>query len=104
MTGEHKQPEFLAKQVCIPDTVGTVLSGWHRFALLCPCSNTFSPNLYPVPFLEQQPFGVIPVLVHGDITIFESRAIIRYIATTWPNQVRLPPCCRALFECNRIWI
>ena len=30
-----------------------------------------------------QPFGQIPVLVDGDVQIFESRAIIRYIAKKW---------------------
>jgi glutathione S-transferase len=30
-------------------------------------------------FLAKQPFGVIPALVDGDLTVYESRAIGRYI-------------------------
>lgn len=37
-------------------------------------------------FLTKQPFGKIPVLVDGDVQIFESRAIIRYIAKKWAGQ------------------
>jgi len=32
------------------------------------------------PFLALQPFGVIPVLQDRDLTLFESRAIARYVA------------------------
>jgi glutathione S-transferase len=31
-------------------------------------------------FLELQPFGVIPAMIYGDRTLFESRSILRYIA------------------------
>lgn len=31
------------------------------------------------PFLAKQPFGVIPVLEDGDFSLYESRAIIRYL-------------------------
>lgn len=37
-------------------------------------------------FVAKQPFGQIPVLEDGDIRIFESRAIARYIATKWADQ------------------
>lgn len=33
-----------------------------------------------------QPFGLIPVLQDGDLTLFESRAIIRYIADKFEGQ------------------
>jgi glutathione S-transferase len=33
-----------------------------------------------------QPFGLIPVLQDGDLTLFESRAIIRYIADKFQGQ------------------
>lgn len=46
MKGEHKQPDFIAKQ----------------------------------------PFGQIPVLEDGDVRIFESRAIARYIVNKWGSQ------------------
>lgn len=37
-------------------------------------------------FLALQPFGVIPVLKDGDLHIYESRAIVRYIATKYEEQ------------------
>eukprot|EP00245_Coleochaete_scutata_P010730 TRINITY_DN3844_c0_g1_i1.p1 TRINITY_DN3844_c0_g1~~TRINITY_DN3844_c0_g1_i1.p1 ORF type:complete len:212 (+),score=61.76 TRINITY_DN3844_c0_g1_i1:187-822(+) len=37
-------------------------------------------------FLKLQPFGQIPVLEDGDLKIFESRAIARYIATKYAGQ------------------
>ncbi|GAX77027.1 hypothetical protein CEUSTIGMA_g4474.t1 [Chlamydomonas eustigma] len=37
-------------------------------------------------FLAKQPFGQIPVLEHGDITLFESRAIARYIVSNFAGQ------------------
>eukprot|EP00250_Pteridium_aquilinum_P015003 c22321_g3_i1 orf=154-801(-) len=37
-------------------------------------------------FLALQPFGVIPVLKDEDLTIFESRAIARYIATKYEGE------------------
>ncbi|KAH7405348.1 hypothetical protein KP509_15G066900 [Ceratopteris richardii] len=37
-------------------------------------------------FLSMQPFGLIPVLQDGDLTLFESRAISRYIALKYENQ------------------
>lgn len=37
-------------------------------------------------FLALQPFGQLPVFEDGDIRIFESRAIVRYIATKWADQ------------------
>ncbi|KAL3695887.1 hypothetical protein R1sor_009963 [Riccia sorocarpa] len=36
--------------------------------------------------LKLQPFGKIPVYQDGDITLFESRAITRYIATKYEGQ------------------
>jgi glutathione S-transferase len=36
--------------------------------------------------LKLQPFGAIPVLEDGDLRMFESRAIARYIANKWANQ------------------
>lgn len=36
--------------------------------------------------LKLQPFGLIPVLEDGDLTLYESRAIIRYIANKYEGQ------------------
>eukprot|EP00246_Nothoceros_aenigmaticus_P001255 TRINITY_DN1171_c0_g1_i1.p2 TRINITY_DN1171_c0_g1~~TRINITY_DN1171_c0_g1_i1.p2 ORF type:complete len:218 (+),score=55.86 TRINITY_DN1171_c0_g1_i1:188-841(+) len=37
-------------------------------------------------YLKLQPFGVIPVYQDEDVTVFESRAIIRYVAHKFANQ------------------
>lgn len=37
-------------------------------------------------FIAMQPFGKIPVMVDGDVTLFESRAIMRYIAKKYADQ------------------
>lgn len=37
-------------------------------------------------FIAMQPFGKIPVLVDGDLTLFESRAMMRYIANKYADQ------------------
>ncbi|KAK9048477.1 hypothetical protein SSX86_026904 [Deinandra increscens subsp. villosa] len=37
-------------------------------------------------FLSRNPFGQVPVLEDGDITVFESRAITQYIARTYADK------------------
>lgn len=37
-------------------------------------------------YLKIQPFGQIPVLTDGDLTIFESRSIVRYLAEKYEGQ------------------
>ncbi|KAL8215086.1 hypothetical protein R6Q57_004535 [Mikania cordata] len=37
-------------------------------------------------FLKKQPFGQVPVVEDGDFRLFESRAIIRYIATKYGDK------------------
>ncbi|CAK9225641.1 unnamed protein product [Sphagnum troendelagicum] len=37
-------------------------------------------------YIKLQPFGLIPVLEDGDLTLYESRAIIRYIANKYEGQ------------------
>ncbi|KAF5192625.1 Glutathione s-transferase [Thalictrum thalictroides] len=37
-------------------------------------------------FLAKQPFGQIPVLEDGDLTLFESRAIAKYVAYKYKDQ------------------
>ncbi len=60
------------------------------------CAHTFVPvDLFAGeqkgdPYLERHPFGVVPVLVDGDFTLYESRAIIRYLDATLPG-TRLTP-------------
>lgn len=40
-------------------------------------------------YMEKQPFGKVPVLEDGDLTIFESRCILRYIADKYKDKVNL---------------
>ncbi|KAL2323630.1 hypothetical protein Fmac_028009 [Flemingia macrophylla] len=42
--------------------------------------NVFSAEHKQPPFLSKNPFGLIPVLEDGDLTLFESRAITAYVA------------------------
>ncbi|KAJ7977535.1 Glutathione S-transferase [Quillaja saponaria] len=42
--------------------------------------NAFSGEHKQPPFLSKNPFGLIPVLEDGDLTLFESRAITAYLA------------------------
>ncbi|MGS4989482.1 glutathione S-transferase family protein [Roseibium sp. RP-7] len=41
--------------------------------------DVFAPGGPPESYLELQPFGKIPTLKHGDFTLFETAAILRYI-------------------------
>lgn len=45
--------------------------------------------------LLHSPAGKLPVLKHGDLTIWESLAICEYIAETWPEAGLLPEDARA---------
>ncbi|XP_010557150.1 PREDICTED: glutathione S-transferase F9-like [Tarenaya hassleriana] len=38
------------------------------------------------PYLELQPFGQVPVVFDGDYKIFESRAVMRYVAEKYRSQ------------------
>ncbi|RDX74892.1 Glutathione S-transferase F13 [Mucuna pruriens] len=42
--------------------------------------NVFTAEHKQPPFLSKNPFGLIPVLEDGDLTLFESRAITAYVA------------------------
>ncbi|XP_031472941.1 glutathione S-transferase F9-like [Nymphaea colorata] len=37
-------------------------------------------------FLQLQPFGLVPVIQDGDLTLFESRAILRYCSEKYSSQ------------------
>ena len=45
--------------------------------------------------LLQSAAGKLPVLKHGDLTVWESLAICDYIAETWPDAKLLPADARA---------
>ena len=39
---------------------------------------------------ERSPFGMVPVLTHGDFTLYESAAICRYIDLSFPDPALVP--------------
>ncbi|MCK7615486.1 glutathione S-transferase family protein [Roseibium sediminicola] len=41
--------------------------------------DVFAPGGPPAEHLARQPFGKIPALTHGDVTLYETVAILRYI-------------------------
>lgn len=47
-------------------------------------------NKTPEYIAEKHPFGQIPVLIDGDYTLFESRAIIRYLAAKHHTEAIYP--------------
>ena len=39
----------------------------------------------PADYLELNPFGTIPTLLHGDLVLYETAAITRYLDEAWPG-------------------
>jgi hypothetical protein len=141
--GEHKQPEHLKRQVrvvteahctCSPWTLHLVLSNaaisLTRPAALkainCQCISMWlgmrhhweKGLILPfATFSTLQPFGKIPAIEDGDVAIFESRAIIRYLVSlvallmlcnltlqAHPSQSLLPNAARhQLLFCNSMY-
>ena len=61
----------------------------YRFAPLKPGTTKIAPHIL------RHPFGRIPVLEHGDFTLFETQAILRYIDRVLPQPALTPPDPRA---------
>ena len=55
------------------------------------------------PELEQNPNGLVPVIVDGDFVLWESNTIIRYLANKWAAKALLPAEPQARAEVDR-WI
>jgi glutathione S-transferase len=53
--------------------------------------------------LARHPFGMLPALEDGDVSLYESRAIIRYVDDKLPG-TRLPPRNRASRAAMEQWI
>ncbi|QRK09455.1 glutathione S-transferase family protein [Archangium violaceum] len=53
--------------------------------------NGQSPLAYRPAYLAVHPFGEVPALVNGDVTLFESLAICLYLADLFPEKHLAPP-------------
>jgi len=51
----------------------------------------FGPGGVPAAHTKRHPFGRIPVLGHGDLSIYETAAICRYVDEAFPGQSLQPP-------------
>ena len=58
---------------------------------------TFGTGREDGPFAEANPRGEVPVLIDGDLRLFESTVILEYIEERWPEPALLPrdPAARA---------
>jgi glutathione S-transferase len=56
----------------------------YRFAALTPGGHRQAPHL------ARHPFGKVPVLEHGDFTLYETQAILRYIDRILPEPALSP--------------
>ena len=51
----------------------------------------FGPGGVPAAHTKRHPFGRIPVLCHGDLSIYETAAICRYVDEAFPGPSLQPP-------------
>ncbi|CAG7873506.1 hypothetical protein HID58_016740 [Brassica napus] len=58
------------------------------------------------PLISLNPFGQIPALLDGDLTLFESRAITDYIADEYNNKGEKLLCqsCKKLKAITKVWL
>ena len=56
----------------------------YRLRQIAPASNK-TPE-----FLKQNPFGRMPVFLHGDFELYETQAILRYVARILPGRTLIP--------------
>lgn len=56
----------------------------------------------PADYLEQQPFGTIPCLIHNEFTLYETGAITRYVDEAFPGQALQPEAPAARARMNQI--
>lgn len=52
-------------------------------------------------YLEKNPNGLVPVLIDGDLTLFESAAIVRYLGAQYGNSEFYPSDARARAELDK---
>lgn len=53
-------------------------------------------------YLKRHPFGRVPAFEHGDLKIYETQAILRYIDDVFPQPPLVPPDPRAAARMNQI--
>lgn len=55
------------------------------------------------PYVTQvHPFGMVPALEHGDFTLYETQAIVRYVDDAFPGPPLTPQSARARARMNQI--
>jgi glutathione S-transferase len=79
---------------------GNPMSGGTRLVLMALAEKKVAHELVVLDFMKgehkqpahlaRQPFGKIPAIEHDGLTLFESRAIARYIGETFPGPSFLP--------------
>ncbi len=53
-------------------------------------------------YLKLHPFGRVPALVHGDFTLYETQAMLRYIDDLYPEPPFVPADARAAARMNQL--
>lgn len=58
----------------------------------------------PIPddYLELHPFGLVPVLTHGEFSLFETSAITRYVDRAFDGPLLQPECKAALARMDQV--
>ena len=82
----------------MPDIVvyGFALSTYVRSARLALEEKGVGYEMAPIEFgskelLDLHPFGKIPAFAHGDVRLYETSAIVRYVDESFDGPAKLPP-------------
>ncbi len=64
--------------------------------------DVFEPAEHPKEFKSLSPFGKVPVLAHGDLGIYETSAITRYLDQIFPSPSLQPTSPSSLARMNQV--
>ncbi|MDQ0511266.1 glutathione S-transferase [Angulomicrobium amanitiforme] len=95
-----------------PRVFGAAYSVYVRIARLALAEKGIEHELVPVDvfaaegvppgYLDRQPFGRIPAFEHGDFTLYETAAIVRYVDEAFDGPSLQPVDLRQRARCNQI--